>query len=55
MYLSKDVQPFVVAGSGTLTWDMAASNLIENNEKALVVNTGVFGDCIFLWFNHRVW
>ncbi|KAI8924442.1 pyridoxal phosphate-dependent transferase [Entophlyctis helioformis] len=39
-------QPFIVAGSGTLTWDMTAANLIEPGEKALVVNTGIFGD----WF-----
>ena len=24
-----DAQPFVVAGSGTLTWDMTAANLLE--------------------------
>ncbi|KAJ3284035.1 hypothetical protein HK104_010126, partial [Borealophlyctis nickersoniae] len=39
-------QPFVVAGSGTLTWDMTASNLVEPGEDVLVINTGVFGD----WF-----
>ncbi|KAJ3017415.1 hypothetical protein HKX48_003550 [Thoreauomyces humboldtii] len=39
-------QPFIVAGSGTLTWDMTAANLVEPGENVLVVNTGVFGD----WF-----
>ncbi|RKO86304.1 hypothetical protein BDK51DRAFT_31818, partial [Blyttiomyces helicus] len=39
-------QPFIVAGSGTLTWDMTAANLVEPGEDVLVVNTGVFGD----WF-----
>ncbi|KAJ3049223.1 Talin-1 [Rhizophlyctis rosea] len=39
-------QPFVVAGSGTLTWDMTASNLLAPGDKVLVINTGVFGD----WF-----
>ncbi|KAI9096615.1 pyridoxal phosphate-dependent transferase [Phlyctochytrium arcticum] len=39
-------QPFVVAGSGTLAWDMVAANLVEPGEHVLVINTGVFGD----WF-----
>ena len=39
-----DGQPFVVAGSGTLAMDMAAANLIEPGDRALVVNTGFFGD-----------
>ena len=37
-------QPFVIAGSGTLAMEMTAANLIEPGDKALVVNTGVFGD-----------
>lgn len=37
-------QPFVVAGSGTLAMDMAAANLIEPGDHALVVSTGYFGD-----------
>ena len=37
-------QPFVVAGSGTLAMDMAASNLVEPGDRALVVNTGYFSD-----------
>ncbi|KPV74431.1 uncharacterized protein RHOBADRAFT_48618 [Rhodotorula graminis WP1] len=37
-------QPFVIAGSGTLGWDLVAANLIEHGEKALVLNTGYFGD-----------
>ncbi|KAJ3093322.1 hypothetical protein HK100_006683 [Physocladia obscura] len=39
-------QPFVVAGSGTLTWDATAANLVENGDNVLVINTGIFGD----WF-----
>ncbi|KAJ3115435.1 hypothetical protein HDU96_000671 [Phlyctochytrium bullatum] len=39
-------QPFVVAGSGTLTWDATAANVLEPGESALVINTGIFGD----WF-----
>lgn len=44
VFLCPDGQPFVVAGSGTLAMDMAAANLIEPGDRALVVNTGVFGD-----------
>jgi alanine-glyoxylate transaminase/serine-glyoxylate transaminase/serine-pyruvate transaminase len=35
-------QPFIVAGGGTVAMDMAAANLIEPGERALVVNTGFF-------------
>lgn len=41
---TKDGQPFLVAGAGTLGWDMVASNLVEPGEHALVVNSGYFGD-----------
>jgi alanine-glyoxylate transaminase/serine-glyoxylate transaminase/serine-pyruvate transaminase len=44
VFLAPSAQPFVVAGSGTLAMDMAAANLIEPGDAALVVNTGVFGD-----------
>jgi alanine-glyoxylate transaminase/serine-glyoxylate transaminase/serine-pyruvate transaminase len=44
VFLSPSGQPFVVAGSGTLAMDMAASNLVEPGDAALVVNTGVFSD-----------
>ncbi|MBS3784402.1 MAG: aminotransferase class V-fold PLP-dependent enzyme, partial [Anaerolineae bacterium] len=44
VFLAPNGQPFVVAGSGTLAMDMVAANLIEPGSKALVVNTGVFGD-----------
>ena len=37
-------QPFVLAGSGTLGWDLAAANLIEPGEDVLVLHTGYFGD-----------
>ncbi|TPX70637.1 2-aminoethylphosphonate---pyruvate transaminase [Spizellomyces sp. 'palustris'] len=46
VFLAPNGQPFIVAGSGTLTWDMTAANLVEPGEDVLVVNTGVFGD----WF-----
>jgi hypothetical protein len=32
---TKDGQPFLVAGSGTLGWDAVAANLIEPGEKAV--------------------
>lgn len=37
-------QPFIIAGSGTLGWDLVAANLIEVGQKALVLNSGYFGD-----------
>jgi len=42
-------QPFIVAGSGTLGWDMVASNLVEQGEDALVLNSGYFGDSFTTW------
>ncbi len=44
VFLAPGGQPFVVAGSGTLAMDLAAANLIERGDKALVVNTGYFSD-----------
>ena len=44
VFLAPDGQPFVVAGSGTLAMDLAAANLVEPGDRALVVNTGYFGD-----------
>ncbi len=37
-------QPVVVAGSGTLAMDMAASNLVEPGDNVLVISTGYFGE-----------
>ncbi|CEP64932.1 alanine--glyoxylate transaminase LALA0_S15e00650g [Lachancea lanzarotensis] len=37
-------QPLILAGSGTLGWDVAASNLVEAGEKVLVLSTGYFSD-----------
>jgi alanine-glyoxylate transaminase/serine-glyoxylate transaminase/serine-pyruvate transaminase len=37
-------QPFVLAGSGTLAMELAAANLVEPGDAALVVNTGYFSD-----------
>jgi alanine-glyoxylate transaminase/serine-glyoxylate transaminase/serine-pyruvate transaminase len=44
VFLCPNGQPFILAGSGTLAMDTAAANLIEPGDKALVVNTGYFGD-----------
>ncbi|MGC8873270.1 MAG: pyridoxal-phosphate-dependent aminotransferase family protein [Chloroflexia bacterium] len=44
LFLCPNGQPFVVAGSGTLAMDMAAANLVEPGDRALVVNTGYFSD-----------
>jgi len=44
VFLCPSGQPLVLAGSGTLAMDSAAANLVEPGDRALVVNTGVFGD-----------
>ena len=44
VFITKDAQPFVIAGSGTLGWDMVVCNLMEPGDDVLVVNTGYFGD-----------
>ena len=37
-------QPFIISGSGTLGWDLAAVNLFEKDDDVLVLTTGYFGD-----------
>ncbi|KAG8632014.1 hypothetical protein KVT40_001154 [Elsinoe batatas] len=37
-------QPIIVSGSGTLGWDMVASNLAEPGDDVLVLHTGYFAD-----------
>ena len=44
VFLCPGGQPFVTAGSGTLAMEMAAANLFEPGDRALVVNTGLFSD-----------
>lgn len=44
VFLAKKSMPFVVAGSGTLAMDMAAANVVEPGDGALVINTGYFSD-----------
>jgi len=45
VFLCKEGQPFILAGSGTLAMEFVASNLIERGERAVVVDTG--------WFSQR--
>lgn len=51
LFFTNKGQPFVVSGSGTLGWDMVASNLVEPGEDVLVVNTGYFGDSFYEWYD----
>ncbi len=44
VFLAPAAQPFVIAGSGTLAMEIATANLIDPGERAVVVNTGYFGD-----------
>jgi alanine-glyoxylate transaminase/serine-glyoxylate transaminase/serine-pyruvate transaminase len=37
-------QPFILAGSGTLAMEMAAANLVQPGDAALVVSTGYFSE-----------
>lgn len=39
-----NTQGYVLSGSGTLGWDVAATNIIEPGEKVLVLSTGFFSD-----------
>ncbi|CAG8454559.1 5923_t:CDS:2 [Diversispora eburnea] len=47
LFFTNKGQPFIVSGSGTLGWDMVASNLVEPGEDVLVLNTGYFGDSFY--------
>jgi alanine-glyoxylate transaminase/serine-glyoxylate transaminase/serine-pyruvate transaminase len=40
----EDAVPFVVAGSGTIAMEMAVTNLVEEGDATLLVNTGYFSD-----------
>lgn len=44
VFESPSGQPLVLAGSGTLAMDCAGANLIEQGDKALVVDTGYFSE-----------
>lgn len=44
VWLAPEGQPIVVAGSGTLAMELAAANVVEPGDGAVVVSTGVFGE-----------
>jgi alanine-glyoxylate transaminase/serine-glyoxylate transaminase/serine-pyruvate transaminase len=44
VFQAPGAQPFVVAGSGTLAMELAVANLVDPGDRAVVVNTGFFGD-----------
>ncbi|DAZ93001.1 TPA: hypothetical protein N0F65_006517, partial [Lagenidium giganteum] len=44
VFLAPDGQPLLVAGSGTLGWDMVGANLVNAGDNVLVINSGYFGD-----------
>ena len=44
IWLAPEGQPFIVAGSGTLAMELAGANLVEPEDRALVLSTGVFGE-----------
>ena len=44
VFLCAQGQPFCLAGSGTLAMDSAGANLVEPGDRALVINTGYFGE-----------
>ena len=37
-------QPFVLAGSGTLGWDLCGANFVNKSDNVLVLSTGFFSD-----------
>ncbi len=43
-FLALDGIPFVVAGSGSLGWDMFGANVLEDGDEVLVISHGYFGD-----------
>lgn len=47
---TKNAQPFLISGSGTLGWDQVAANLVEPGENALVLHSGYFGDSFQDWY-----
>lgn len=43
VFLAPDGQPLIVAGSGTLGWDMVGANLVNKGDDVLIVNNGKYG------------
>ena len=52
-FLADDGTPFVVAGSGSLGWDMLGANVVEDGDEVLVISQGYFGDAWAEWFDHN--
>ncbi|QPG73286.1 hypothetical protein FOA43_000595 [Brettanomyces nanus] len=52
-----EAQAIVVSGSGTLGWDLVGANILNPNERALVVSTGFFSDsfasCLRVYIGDR--
>lgn len=44
VFLAPSAQPFVIAGTGTLGMEVAASSLVEPGDAVLVVDTGFFSE-----------
>ncbi|MFO7853051.1 MAG: pyridoxal-phosphate-dependent aminotransferase family protein [Bacteroidota bacterium] len=44
VWMCPDGQAFIMAGTGTLAMDMAGANLVEENDRVLIVSTGYFGE-----------
>lgn len=44
LFCCTEGQPFIIAGSGTLAMDIAASNLTEPGDNVLQLSTGYFGE-----------
>ena len=42
VFLAPDGQPVVMAGSGSLGWDMMVVNLLEPGDEVLVVSIGAW-------------
>jgi len=48
--LTKDAQPFLISGSGTLGWDQVSANLVESGNDVLVLHSGYFGGGFAAWY-----
>jgi len=44
VFVAPSAQPFVIAGTGTLAMEVAASSLVEPGDAVLVVDTGYFSE-----------
>lgn len=51
--LTKDAQPFLISGSGTLGWDQVSANLVESGDDVLVLHSGYFGGGFADWYVFR--